>query len=88
MEATKGRPIQCRLHLDEWRPHFEKRHTGDTTKQKNDAFSRARRTLQKKGLITADNDFYMLSDKATSGVIQENVAGQNGRTGDATDTQL
>ena len=88
MEATKGRPIQCRLHLDEWRPHFEKRHTGDTTKQKNDAFSRARRSLVSRGLMDADNDFYMLSDKATSGVIHENVAGQNGRAGDATDTPL
>ena len=88
MEATKGRPIQCRLHLDEWRPHFEKRHTGDTSKQKNDAFSRARRTLVSRGLMTANNDFYMLSDKATSGVIQENVARQNASAGDATDTPL
>ena len=88
MEATKGRPIQCRLHLDEWRPHFEKRHTSDTPKKKNDAFSRARRALVSRGLMTADNDFYMLSDKATSGVIHENVAGQNGRAGDATDTPL
>ena len=88
MEATKGRPIQCRLHLDEWRPHFEKRHTGDTIKQKNDAFSRARRSLVSRGLMDADNDFYMLSDKATSGVIHENVVGQNGRAGDATDTPL
>ena len=88
MEATEGRPIQCRLHLDEWRPHFEMRNTGDTTKQKNDAFSRARRTLVSRGLMTADNDFYMLSDKATSGVIQENVARQNGSAGDATDTPL
>ena len=34
MEATKGRPTQCRLHLDEWRTHFERRHTGDTLKKK------------------------------------------------------
>jgi hypothetical protein len=88
MEATKGRPIQCRLHLDEWRPYFERRHTGDEIKQKNDAFSRARRTLVSRGLMTADNDFYMLSDKATSGVICENVAGQNECAGDATDTPL
>ena len=88
MEATKGRPIQCRLHLDEWRPYFERRHTGDTNKKKNDAFSRARRTLVSRGLMDADNDFYMLSDKATSGVIHENVAGQNERAGDATDTPL
>jgi hypothetical protein len=38
--------------------------------------------------MDADNDFYMLSDKATSSVIHENVAGQNGRAGDATDTPL
>ena len=88
MEATEGRPIQCRLHLDEWRPYFEKRHTGDTPKQKNDAFSRARRTLVSRGLMHANNDFYILSDKATSGVIHENVVGQNGRAGDATDTPL
>ena len=88
MEATKGRPIQCRLHLDEWRPHFEKRHTGDTIKQKNDAFSRARRSLVSRGLMDADNDFYMLSDKATSGVIHENVAAQIVPVGDATDTPL
>ena len=88
MEATEGRPIQCRLHLDEWRPYFEKRHTGGTTKKKNDAFSRARRDLVSRGLMHADNDFYILSDKATSGVIQENVARQNHNEGDATDTQL
>ena len=77
IKAIKGRPIQCRLHLDEWRPYFEKRHTGDTAKQKNDAFSRARRDLVSRGLMHADNDFYMLSDKATSDVMQENVARQN-----------
>ena len=88
MEAAQGRPIQCRLHLDEWRPYFEKRHTGDTSKKKNDAFSHARRDLVSRGLMHADNDFYILSDKATSGVIHENVAGQNGRAGDATDTPL
>ena len=88
MEATEGRPIQCRLHLDEWRAYFEKRHTGDTPKRKNDAFSRARRSLVSQGLMDADNDFYMLNDKASSGVIHKNVAGQNGRAGDATDTPL
>ena len=69
MEATEGRPIQCRLHLDEWRHYFEKRHTGNTSKKKNDAFSRARRDLVSRGLMHADNDFYILSDKATSGII-------------------
>jgi len=88
MEAIKGRPLLCRLHIDEWRPFFERRHTGDTPKQKNDAFSRARRSLVSKGLMQVENDYYTLSDKATSGVIHQNVAGQNQSNGDATDTPL
>ena len=88
MEAIKGRPLLCRLHIDEWRPFFERRHTGDTPKQKNDAFSRARRSLVSRGLMQVENDFYTLSDKATSGVTQKNVAGQNQSNGDATDTPL
>jgi len=64
-EATKGRPSQCRLHLEDWREIFLQRHTGDTVKKKNDAFSRARRDLVETGFITADNDYYTLSDKAT-----------------------
>lgn len=86
VEATIGRPLICRLHIDEWRPFFEKRHTGDTLKQKNDAFSRARRSLVSRSLMQVENDFYTLSDKATSGVIHENVARQNHNEGDATDT--
>ena len=85
-EATKGRPSQCRVHLEDWRPVFLKRHTGDTDKAKNDAFSRARRDLVAKGFIVADNDYYTLSDTATLGDNQENVARQNHHDGDATDT--
>ena len=44
--------------------------------------------LVAKGFITADNDYYTLSDKATLGDKQENVARQNHHDGDATDTQL
>ena len=85
-EATNGRPSQCRLHLEDWRPIFLKRHTGDTDKAKNDAFSRARRELVSKGFLQADNDYYTLGDKATFGDKQENVARQNHSEGDATDT--
>ena len=77
---------KCRLHLEDWREIFLQRHTGDTVKAKNDAFSRARRDLVAKGFITADNDYYTLSDKATLGNNQENVARQNHHDGDATDT--
>ena len=87
-EATKGRSLTCRLHIDEWRPFFLKRHTGDKPKSKNDAFSRARRDLAKKGFLQVDADYYTLGDKATFGGKQEYVARQNHSTGDATDTQL
>ena len=85
-EATNGRPSQCRLHLEDWRPIFLKRHTGDTDKAKNDAFSRARRELVSKGFLIAEDDYYALGDKATFGDKQENVARQNHSEGDATDT--
>ena len=87
-EATADRLQICRLHLEDWRPFFLKRHTGDTDKAKNDAFSRARRDLVSKGFLIADDDFYTLGDKATFGDNQENVARQNHSVGDATDTQL
>lgn len=85
-EATKDKPSQCRLHLEDWRPVFLKRHTGDTDKPKNDAFSRARRELVSKGFLQAGNDYYTLGDKATFGDKQENVARQNHSECDATDT--
>ena len=85
-EATEGRPLICRLHLEDWRPFFLKRHTGDTDKAKNDAFSRSRRDLVLKGFLQVDTDYYTLGDKATFGDKQENVARQNYSEGDATDT--
>ena len=54
----------------------------------NRAFSRARRGLFSKSFLKADDNFYTLSDKATFGYKQENVARQNHSEGDATDTQL
>ena len=87
-EATKGRSLTCRLHIDEWRPFFLKRHTGDKPKSKNDAFSRARRDLVSKGFLQVDADYYTLGNKATFGDKQENVAIQNHSEGDATDTPL
>lgn len=87
-EATKGRPLQCRLHLEDWRSVFLKRHTGDTDKAKNDAFSRARRDLVLKGFLYADDDYYSLGYRATLGDKPENVARQNNCQGDATDTPL
>jgi hypothetical protein len=87
-EATKSMPASCRLYLEDWRSAFVKRHTGDTDKAKNDAFSTARRDLVSKGFLTADNDFNSLGDKATNGDIRQKVARQNSGNGDATDTPL
>ncbi len=88
VEATNGMSPDRRIHRDEWREFFDRRHTGDTAKQKNDAFSRARRELVIKGLLCVEDDVYTLGDTATSDDIAAIVAGQTPSTGDATDTPL
>lgn len=64
-EATKGDVASAALHLNEWRPLFNQRHTGDNQKSKNSAFSRARKSLTQKGLLKCSDDIYRLGDKAT-----------------------
>ena len=76
VEATNGMSPHRRIHRDDWREFFDRRHTGDTAKQKNDAFSRARRELVTKGLLCVEDDVYTLGDKATSDDIAAIVAGQ------------
>ena len=76
VEATNGMSPHRQLHRDKWRDFFDRRHTGDTPKQKNDAFSRARRELVSKGFLRVDDDVYTLGDKATSDDIAAIVAGQ------------
>ena len=76
VEATNGMSPDRQIHRDSWREFFDRRHTGDTAKQKNDAFSRARRELVTKGLLCNLNDVYTLGDKATSDDIATIVAGQ------------
>jgi len=53
------------LTLDEWRPFFNERHTGDNQASKNTAFARARKELVDKGLLKCSDDIYRLGDKAT-----------------------
>ena len=55
----------CRLHLDEWREIFNRRHTGDNKKSKNTAFSRARTSLVTRGILKVEDDYYSYGDKAT-----------------------
>ena len=64
-EATKGNVAATGLDLDEWRPFFNERHTGDNQASKNTAFARARKELVDKGLLKCSDDIYRLGDKAT-----------------------
>ena len=64
-EATKGNVASAGLTLDEWRPLFNERHTGDNQSTKNTAFARARKELVDKGLLKCSDDIYRLGDKAT-----------------------
>ena len=64
-EAIKGNVASAGLALDEWRPLFNERHTGDNQSTKNTAFSRARKELVDKGLLKCSDDIYRLGDKAT-----------------------
>ena len=64
-EATKGNVASAGLALDEWRPLFNERHTGDNQASKNTAFARVRKELVDKGLLECSDDIYRLGDKAT-----------------------
>ena len=64
-EATKGNVASAGLALDEWRPLFNERHTGDNVKSKDTAFRRAREVLVDRGLLKCSDDIYRLGDKAT-----------------------
>ncbi|MDB2466713.1 helicase RepA family protein [Planktomarina temperata] len=64
-EATKDNVAAAGLTLDEWRPFFNERHTGDNQASKNTAFARARKELVDKGLLKCSDDIYRLGDKAT-----------------------
>jgi len=62
-EATKGNVASAGLALDEWRPLFNERHTGNNQKSKNTAFRRARAELVNKGLLKCRHCHY--SQEAT-----------------------
>ncbi len=52
------------LNLEDWRPVFYAKHTGDNTDTKRRAFTRAREGLVKIGLLEVDNDIYRSNDEA------------------------
>ena len=64
-EATKDNVATGSVSLQEWRPFFNKRHTGDNDKSKATAFNRARTSLVNNGLLKVNNNIYSLGDEAT-----------------------
>jgi len=66
-EATKGNVAAAGLTLDEWRPFFNERHTGDNQATKNTAFARARKELVDKGLLKCSDDIYRLATRRHEG---------------------
>lgn len=58
------------VHLEEWRPHFYERHTGDTDGAKRAAFNRDKNKLVHLGRITVQNDCYSFSVPAYESVQQ------------------
>ena len=53
------------LHIEDWRPEFRKRHTGDNVNSKDKAFGRVRKGLVSKEILQVDDDVYTLNDITT-----------------------
>ena len=53
------------LHIEDWRPEFRKRHTGDNMNSKDKAFGRVRKSLVSKEILQVDDDVYTLNDITT-----------------------
>ena len=53
------------LHLDQWREAYYSIATQDNAETKRKAFARARKTLQTKGRVKVEDDFYTLLDRDT-----------------------
>ena len=58
-ECIKGKTQVC---LDEWRPSFRQRHTGDNKSSKDKAFQRARTNLVAKGILKLKDDIYSFNN--------------------------
>ena len=78
------------LHLSQWTAAFVKIHTGSTPENKKRMFSRARDELQTKGLVSVEDDIYIIADGRAlnsdglpdfSGFVRTSPTGQGGQTG-------
>lgn len=72
--------------VEEWRFDFYRRHTGDTTAAKRQAFRRCREKLVSKSIILLDNDVYRPS--VTSATQRDNVTNVTGLERDRRYTPL
>ncbi len=59
------------LHVDDWRPAFYAKHTGDTPDAKKKAFQRARGDLVKLKKMTVQDDVYLPSDSTLIDAVLE-----------------
>jgi hypothetical protein len=50
------------VHVDDWRPRFYSKHTGDTAESKKKAFQRVRGDLVEKGQLVVTDDVYFTKD--------------------------
>ena len=64
-KATITKTGSDQVELEDWRPEFNKRHTGDNPQSKATAFRRARKQLVYIDYLKVNNETYSLGDKAT-----------------------
>lgn len=84
-EYNSDLPIH--LHLEEWRPIFYRRHTGDNKEAKRKAFERTRKNLVKKGMLSVSDDVYTFAPRPT-GHVRDIIKTENQSNGTDTDTLL
>ena len=63
--ATNDNVAFDKVHLNQWRDEFKRRHSGDNEKSKNTAHQRARKELISLKLVDVNDDLYSMGDKAT-----------------------
>jgi hypothetical protein len=71
------------LHLSQWTEAFVKIHTGSTPENKKRMFGRTRDELQAKGIVSVEDDIYVIADGLPdfSGFVRTSLTGQGGQTG-------
>jgi hypothetical protein len=71
------------VHLDQWREFFYAKHTADNIDAKSKAFQRVRRDMQSNGMVTVQDDVYLIHDAdIQAGIVEQpdrqDIAGHSG----------